>query len=308
MQYPIHKKLTIGISSGALFDLRTEDALYQREGRDAYREYQKQNEKVLLPKGGAFSLICRLLNLNTVLRHDVLEVVLLSKNEPEVGKRVFNSIEAYNLPIRRASFTGGGEPFRYIPAYDVSLFLSCNQNDVRSAIAESLPAGLLLDTLIHDETPDGEIRIAFDFDGVLVDDSSEQIYQSSGKCMDTYLQNEIGLKDVPFKPGLLAGFLKGLSEIQKLEREQAKHNPVYRKSIKTYIITARGAPAHNRIYSTLEEWGIAVDELFLLNGSEKKGVLNTLKPHLYFDDQIRHLDTNIQDVTMVHVPYGIANK
>jgi len=135
----------------------------------------------VLKKGVAFPFIRRFLNINRIFPDKKpVEVVILSKNSPETGLRIFNSIREYELDISRAAFTSGRSPFEYIPAYNISLFLSTDETDVKKAIEKSYPAGRILKTNIHDDENDPELRLAFDFDGVLVDDSSEQFYQECG--------------------------------------------------------------------------------------------------------------------------------
>ena len=56
-----------------------------------------------------------------------------------------------------------------------------------------------------------ELRVAFDFDGVLADDSSERVFRQEG--MGRYALREAELADVPLSPGPLAPFLAGLNRI-----------------------------------------------------------------------------------------------
>lgn len=308
MAYPIERKLVVGVSTTALFNLEKEDKIYQNEGIDAYKKYQESNKTKPLEKGLAFPFIRRFLNINTVyLDQKPVEVVLLSRNSPESGLRIFNSIKEYGLDISRAAFTAGKNPYQYIPAFNVSLFLSTNRNDVDDAIKLNYPAGVILKSIVHDNENDNELRVAFDFDGVLADDSSEKIYQET-KQLDLYQDYEVLHKDEPINPGLMKDFFTRLSFFQKLENKKLQQDANYSKILRTAIITARNAPAHERAVTTLKSWDVEVDEMFFLGGIEKKRFLQIMKPHLFIDDQMGHLDQTMEDVTLVHIPFGIMNQ
>jgi len=306
MKYPIEKKLVVGISSNALFDLTKEDEIFQKEGLEAYREYQIKKRDVLLPKGAAFPFVERFLNINKVYSDEhPVEVVLLSRNSPETGIRIYNSIQRYGLDIQRAVFTAGESPYPYIPAFNISLFLSTNGEDVRSALEAGFAAGKILKTNVGEDDNSKELRLAFDFDGVLADDEAEKVYKEKG--LEEYRRYETEHRSIALKPGPLADFFKKISYFQKLESEKLEEDPHYTKVLKTAIITARSAPAHERAFHTLEEWGVSVDEMFLLGGVEKKRVLEIMKPHLFFDDQLINLDESMQSIPLVHIPFGVAN-
>lgn len=308
MPYPIERKLVVAVSSNALFNLEKEDNIFKTEGLKAYKKYQIENKKKKLEKGLAFPFIKRFLNINKVYsKEKPVEVVLLSKNSPETGIRIFNSIKYYGLDITRAAFTSGQSPYKYIPAYNISLFLSTNENDVINAIKANYAAGRILKTKVEDND-DLELRVAFDFDGVVADDEAEKIYEESGGNLDRYFKYETEHKQEPLKPGPLADFFKKLSFFQKLETKNEQENRGYKRILKTAIITARNAPAHERAINTLKHWDVEVDEMFLLGGIEKKRILNVMKPHLFFDDQLTHLDPSLENIPLVHIPFGIANK
>ncbi len=309
MPYPIDRKLVVGISSNALFDLKKEDKIFREEGLQAYKEHQIKYRNKTLKKGLAFPFVRRYLNINKVYdEEEPVEVVLLSKNSPETGIRIFNSIEEYELDISRAAFTSGDSPFEYIPPYNISLFLTTNDNDVENAISAGFPAGKIIQSNISDTDEDNlELRVAFDFDGVLIDDEAEKIYQETDQ-LSMFHENEVKKQEEPHNPGLLADFFQKLSFFQKVENKKKQDDPSYNKILKTSIVTSRNAPSHKRAINTLEEWGVSVDKMFLLGGIEKKRVLETLKPHLFIDDQKPHLDSEIEDITLVHLPFGVANK
>jgi len=305
MAYPIERKLVVGISSNALFDLVEEDKTFKEKGLDAYRKYQIENKQKVIKKGVAFPFIKRLLHINDVyIDEKPVEVVLLSKNSPETGIRIFNSIKYYELDITRAAFMSGESPFEYIPAFNISLFLATDKNDVQLAVKSNMPAGRVLNTQIHDDDIK-ELRVGFDFDGVVADDEAEKIYKEKG--IEKYYEYETKHSQDALRPGPLGDFFKKLAYFQKLETKKQLSDRSYRKILKTAIITARNAPAHERAVNTLKEWGVTVDEMFLLGGIEKKRILEVMKPHLYFDDQLIHLSDEIKNIPLVHIPFGVSN-
>jgi len=307
MAYPIDRKLVVGISSNALFDLEKEDSIFKNDGLNAYRNYQIQNKTKILDKGVAFPFIRRFLHINDIYsKEKPVEVVLLSKNSPETGVRIYNSIKHYGLDITRATFMSGKSPYEYIPAFNISLFLATDKNDVDLAVAAKFAAGRVIRTKIVDDKSISELRVAFDFDGVIADDEAEKVYKNNG--IEKYYEYEIEHSQDALNPGPLADFFKKLSFFQKLESKKEEKDPNYKKILKTAIITARNAPAHERAINTLKKWGVTVDEMFLLGGVEKKRILDIMKPHLYFDDQLVHLDESIHNIPLVHIPFGIANK
>lgn len=302
MPYPIDKKLVVGVSANALFNLQKEDHIFQEKGITEYRKHQIINKNVLIEKGSAFPFVEHFLEINKVYKDDKpVEVVILSKNSPETGVRIMNSIREYNLDISRVAFTSGDPPYKYIPAYNVSLYLSCNETDVINAITEGYPAGRFVNTSVAMKDEAYELRVAFDFDCVLADDEAEKIYQTEG--LDKYFEYETEHANQPHNPGPLADFFKRLSTFQKLETKKQDKDPKYRKIIRTSIITARNSPAHDRALNTLKAWDVTVDDLFLLGGIEKRKILEIWKPHLFMDDQIEHLNPTITNVPLVHVPF-----
>lgn len=180
MAYPIHRKLVIAVASSALFDLKDSHSVFVERGEDAYRKFQRENKSQTLPKGVAFPFIRRFLNINKSYPDRMpVEVVLLSRNDPDTGQRVFNSIQSYGLDISRAGFLSGKSPYKYIPAFNVSLFLSANEDDVRKAIEAGFPAGTVIPSVVNDDENDRELRVAFDFDGVIADDEAESVFQKN---------------------------------------------------------------------------------------------------------------------------------
>lgn len=305
MSYGLEGKLVVAVASSALFDLRESHKVFVEEGEEAYRKFQRENENRTLRPGVAFPLIKRLLSLNEK-DNDLVEVLLFSRNDPDTGLRVFKSIEYYNLPITRAVFVTGRNPYEYMTAFNASLFLSGNQEDVRQAIENGLPAGFVEETEYVDDDNDEELRIAFDFDGVIADDSSEQIFKE--KDLDAYQKHEKTHAHESLPEGPLYRFLSQISQIQKQELQKQKDDPSYKPKIRIALCTARNAPAHERVVTTLRNWDIRVDEAFFLGGIEKKSVLEIYKPHIFFDDQRTHIEGVSKLFPSVHIPYGVANE
>ena len=308
MPYPIEEKLVIAVASSALFALDEADAVFRKEGLRAYRKYQREHENDVLAPGVAFPFVRRFLELNTVFPdRQPVEVVLLSRNDSDTGMRVFNSIEHHRLGIIRAAFTRGNSPFRYIPAYNVSLFLSADEADVDEAIGKGYPAGRVLPGAADDDANDAELRVAFDFDGVIADDSAEKIYKTAG--IEAFYDSETANAETAISPGPLGDLFRKLGSLRALEDEREEQDANYRRFLKTAIVTARSAPAHRRVVTTLLSWHISVDETHFLGGMDKGRVLETLKPHIFFDDQLHpHLDAARNFTPSVHIPFGAGGR
>lgn len=307
MPYPIERKLVIAVSSSALFDLSESHAVFIEQGPKAYKEFQENNLDKVLDKGVAFPFIKRFLQINQRFPDKTpVEVVLLSRNSAATGKRVFRSIQHYRLDISRAAFMEGKSPYEYIPAFNASLFLSANEQDVQNAIDKGYPAGVVLPSEIVSDDENQDLRIAFDFDGVIADDEAEAVFK--GGSLPDFHKYEVANSGIPHKPGPLADLFKKLSFLQKLEDREVERNRDYKRVLTTAIVTARNAPSHERVITTLEHWGVSANEIFFLGGMEKDRILSRLKPHMFFDDQRSHLQSEAGDIPMVHVPFGIANQ
>jgi 5'-nucleotidase len=309
MAFQIEHKLVIGVASSALFDLTASHQVYLDRGPDEYRKYQEHNLDVILGKGVAFPFIRRFLNINKCFpRETPVEVVLFSRNSPETGLRVMRSIAHYGLDISRAAFMTGKSPYAYLPAFNTSLFLSANEEDVKNAIAADYPAGLVLPSRIADDDDDPELRVAFDFDGVIADDESETVFKKNND-LDEFHAHETRHMATPHQPGPLAEMFQKLALMQRLEERAQRRDPGYRKILRIAIITARNAPSHERVVTTLKSWGVSANETFFLGGMNKARVLSVFKPHIFFDDQLTHLKAEPGGtIPMVHVPFGIANR
>jgi 5'-nucleotidase len=304
MPFSIEDKFVVTIASSALFNLGEADKIFQESGPEEYRKYQQMHINDTLEPGAAFPFIKRLLNLNNVFpeQHPV-EVVLLSRNSPETGVRVFNSIKEHSLDISRGAFFSGDSPYKYLPAFNTTLFLTANTTDVANAIKAGYPAGVVISSEFIDDDGD-ELRLAFDFDGVIADDEAEKVYKESGS-LKQYHDSEVAKSWTPLNPGPLKDMLQKISYFQKLERKKQKDDPSYKRLLQTSIVTARNAPAHERMINTLKSWDIFVDNAFFMGGIEKRRVLEIMRPHLFFDDHTTHL--NSTKIPQVHIPFGIAN-
>jgi 5'-nucleotidase len=307
MPYELENRLVIGIASSALFDLAESDAYFRTHGEDLYRKYQADRIDATLAPGMAFGFIKKLLGLNDLRSGDPLvEVIVLSRNDPSTGLRVMRSIESHNLPISRAVFTQGEAPYEYIDALSMSLFLSGQESSVRAALSKGFPAGLVLDSTIGGRDDD-TVRVALDFDGVIASDEAERVFQSPGG-LSAFQENEVSKAKVPLEEGPLSEFLRDLNMIQNIERERASQDSTYSPRLRVSIVTARNAPAHERAVNTLEEWGVTANDAFFLGGIDKGSILQVMRPDIYFDDQENHLESTSRYAASVHIPYGIANE
>jgi 5'-nucleotidase len=290
-------KLVVAISSRALFDLDESHQVFEAKGEEEYSRYQISQEGVPLLPGVAFSMVRKLLALNTDPSRPRVEVVLVSRNSADTGLRVFNSIRHHGLDISRAAFTRGEPPYRYIASFGAHLFLSANPEDVRGALDAGIAAATILPSGSEDFRS-GQLRIAFDGDAVIFSDEAERIYVEGG--LDAFNQNETESSEKPLPGGPFKPFLAALHDIQS-------DFPVKSSPIRTALITARGAPAHERVIKTLRSWGIRIDEALFLGGKEKGAFLKSFGADIFFDDQIRHCDSAAEYVATGHVPYGVKN-
>ena len=294
----LERALVIGVASSALFDLEESDAVFREQGEERYREYQRDHLDDVLEPGVAFPFIRRLLDLNDLSdRERLVEVVILSRNDPETGMRVMRSVERHGLDITRAIFMQGRAPYRFMKPLRMSLFLSANEADVREAISLGFAAGRVVGRAAADDG-DTDLRIAFDFDGVLADDSAERVFQTGG--LDKYQENESALAEVP---------LEKINRIQGLEDTKSVDDPQgYRRRVRVAVVTARSAPAHERAINSIRQWGLRVNDAFFLGGLPKGPMLEVLQPHIFFDDQRRHVEGASLSTPSVHIPFGEINR
>ena len=300
MPYSVEGKLVVAISSRALFDFEEENRIFDAQGERAYIELQHSRMDVPAKEGVAFSLVKKLQAFNTPDRQRV-EVVILSKNDPVSGLRIFRSAERAGLKIERGVFTRGRSPYRYLDALRANLFLSANEQDVMGALDARFPAARVLPESAqgagrHSE----EVRIAFDGDAVLFSDEAERVYQRDG--LDAFARHESAHALTPLPPGPFKPLLEALHRLQAAAGTEVPMR------VRTALVTARSAPAHERAVRTLMDWNIAVDEALFLGGLDKGEFLKAFQPDFYFDDQRGHVESARQHVATGHVPYGIANK
>ena len=299
MPASLEGKLVVAISSRALFDFEKENEVFEREGEEKYIGLQLSSLDIPAKEGVAFPLVKKLLSFNTGKDRHV-EVVILSKNDPVSGLRVFRSAEKAGLPVERGVFTRGRTPYRYLNALDANLFLSTNETDVLSAIALGYPAAIVYPQSHGSaaQHPD-EVRIAFDGDGVLFSDEAERVYQRDG--LNAFQKHETQHANRPLPPGLFKPLLEALHRLQTAGSDVPMR-------IRTALVTARSAPAHERAIRTLMDWNIGVDEAFFLGGLDKAAFLREFEPDFYFDDQRGHVESARQHVASGHVPFGITNE
>lgn len=308
MAFPIDKKLVVAVSATALFDLEKEHKLFLDHGVDKFREHQRINRTISPSQGTAFPFIQRLLHLNTIyVEEKPVEVVILSRHHADAGLRIMDAVKHYELDISRSFFLAGALPYPYMRSVNAALYLSTNKFEVEEAVNLGYPAGHVLPCRSLPVDKDKQLRIAFDFDGVIVDDEAEQVYDSS-KNLDMFHEHERLNREKPLQSGPLMPLLKRISQFQKLERQKAQDDSSYTQMVKIAVVTARNAPSHERLINTLSSLEIDTDELFLTGGIEKNNILEVLKPHIFFDDQIGHLTPAADSTPSVHIPFGVKNK
>ncbi len=292
-------RLVVAISSRALFDFEDENRVFEAGDDRAYMALQLQRLDEPAAPGVAFSLVRKLLAFNADAgARDRVEVVMLSRNDPVSGMRVFRSAQHYGLPIERGVFTRGESPWRYLKPLHANLFLSANEADVRQALAAGVPAARVLPHAARaSDAHPHEVRIAFDGDAVLFSDEAERVFQRAG--LDAFQTHEQVRAATPLAPGPFKPLLEALHRLQQ--------QPAHGMRIRTALVTARSAPAHERAIRTLMAWRVDVDEAMFLGGLPKGDFLREFDADFFFDDQTGHVEHAAARVPAGHVAAGVAN-
>ena len=292
-------RLVVAISSRALFDFEEENRVFEAGDDRAYMQLQLQRVEEPARPGVAFSLVNKLLAFNaTAGDRQRVEVVILSRNDPVSGMRVFRSAQHYGLAIERGVFTRGEPPWRYLRPLAANLFLSTNEADVRQALAAGVPAARVYPHSARASAahPD-EVRIAFDGDAVLFSDEAERVFQAEG--LHAFQSHERDRAATPLAPGPFKPLLEALHRLQR--------EPAAGMRLRTALVTARSAPAHERAIRTLMAWQIDVDEAMFLGGLAKGSFLREFEPDFFFDDQTGHIENAALHVPAGHVASGVSN-
>lgn len=308
MPLDLSNTLVVGVATTALFDMTESDSAFQAKFKSdrqtavaEYRAYALRHESEPLADGTGMPLVRALLALNRYQKDGeppLVEVVVMSRNSPETGIRVLNNIRSRGLSISRHAFTGGESVVPYLDAYDVDLFLTTNLKDAQRVIDAGNCATAIVKARPTDlaSIPDGQVRIAFDGDAVVFDESSELVYKAEG--LSGFHKNEDANQDTPMQEGPYAQFLRKLAKLQSRLPFSVEFSPVH-----LAIVTARNAPAELRVIKTLRHWGVYVNEIFFLGGLEKAKVLKAFRAHIFFDDQDVHLEQAAKHVPAGKVPY-----
>lgn len=298
MAVNLNGQLVVAISSRALFDFEEENRVFETGNDQDYMKLQLDRLELPAPPGVAFSLVRKLLAFNDALARRV-EVVILSRNDPVSGMRVFRSAQHYGLPIERGAFTRGQSPWRYLRPLQANLFLSAHLSDVRAALDAGVPAAQVYphSARATDAHPH-EVRIAFDGDAVLFSDEAERVYQAEG--LNAFQAHEASKAALPLPGGPFKPLLEALHRLQTEGTSQMR--------VRTALVTARSAPAHERAIRTLMDWGIAVDEAMFLGGLPKGPFLREFEPDFFFDDQTGHIESAAEHVPAGHVAAGVSNR
>lgn len=233
----------------------------------------------------------------------MVEVVIMSKNSPDTGIQVLNALRSHGLPISRSAFTSGEGVADYVADFKVDLFLTTNHDDAQQVTDAGVCACAILDAPPIDmkELDTNQLRIAFDGDAVLFDEAGELLSRQQG--LKAFHDYEAKMSDVPMNKGPYADFLIKLSKLQKRLPAKIKHPP-----IQIALVTARNAPADLRAIKTLRDWGVNVDLAFFLGGLDKRHVLQTFAPHIFFDDSIHNYESAKGVVPSGLVPYSSKSK
>ncbi|KAM4693222.1 cytosolic 5'-nucleotidase 1A-like [Discoglossus pictus] len=303
--------VTIAVSSRVLFNMVEERKMYEEDGVEKYVQYQQDHELEPLKTGPAFPFVKALEEVNKELRklypdsEELFDIVLMTNNHAQVGVRLINSINFYDLNIERFCLTGGKSPIGYLKAYLTNLYLSADSEKVQEAIEAGIAAATMFIPTKDLELSEKELRVAFDGDAVLFSDESEIIVKQHG--LDTFFEHEKALENLPLAQGPLKCFLEALG---KLQRKFHAKDARLECPIRTFLVTARSAASSGaRVLKTLRSWGLEIDEALFLAGAPKGPMLEKIRPHLFFDDQMFHIESAHAFGTIAaHVPYGIGQK
>ncbi len=298
MSISLEGRLVVAISSRALFDFEEENLVFEQTNDKAYMQLQLERLDTPAKPGVAFSLVKKLLAFNKHAKQST-EVVILSRNDPVSGMRVFRSAQHYGLAIERGSFTRGQPPWRYLKPLSANLFLSTHTSDVRAALQAQVPAAQVYPHSAHaSDAHPREVRIAFDGDAVLFSDEAERVFQAHG--LNAFQQHEKDLASEPMSAGPFKPLLQALHRLQSAGTSEMRIRPA--------LVTARRAPAHERAIRTLRNWNIEVDEAMFLGGLDKSGFLREFEPDFFFDDQTGHIESAAKHVPSGHVVSGLINE
>ncbi|MFL9502398.1 5'-nucleotidase [Rhodopseudomonas palustris] len=288
--------LRIGISTRALFDLEEEHQVFINRGVQSYAKMQLDREEVPLREGTGFEVVKRLLDLNLPGERPFVEVILLSRNSPDLSLRAFKSIDHHQLHIRTGSFTSGRSLAPFVMAWDIDLFLSKMEDDVKAVVAGGAAAARLGDAPSRcEETPNDEVRFAFDGDAVVFSAESDEIYKNEG--LTAFLAHEVENAKRPLSLGPFGKFLHKLSLLRRIFLNEENVSRV-----RIALVTARNAPAHERVVRTLREWGTPADEVHFVGRCSKAPILKATGAHIFFDDQQQHIVSASNVVACGHVP------
>uniref|UniRef100_A0A3P9I760 5'-nucleotidase, cytosolic IAb n=1 Tax=Oryzias latipes TaxID=8090 RepID=A0A3P9I760_ORYLA len=303
--------ITIAVSSRVLFNMEKEQQIFEQQGMEEYIKYQVAHETESFSPGPAFSFVKALEAVNAQLRElypeseELFDVVLITNNHANVGLRLINTINHYQLVIERFCMTGGNSPIGYLKAYHTNLYLSADPDKVHEALEAGIAAATMFTPDKMTEVSETQLRVAFDGDAVLFSDESEQIYKAHG--LDKFFEHEKAHENKPLDHGPLKGFLEVLGKLQKKFYAKGHRMDC---PIRTYLVTARSAASSGaRALKTLRSWGLEIDEALFLAGAPKGPMLEKIRPHIFFDDQMFHVEGAAEMGTVAcHVPYGVAQR
>ncbi|XP_024276433.1 cytosolic 5'-nucleotidase 1A-like isoform X2 [Oncorhynchus tshawytscha] len=303
--------VTIAVSSRSLFNMVAEGKIYKEDGVEKYVAYQQEHDNEPLMPGVAFPLVEALMNVNAGLRRlypdsdELFDIVLMTNNHAQVGVRLINSINHYDLTIERFCMTGGESPIGYLKAYMTNLYLSKDGEQVIEAIEEGIAAATTFASGdVENQLSDTQLKVAFDGDAVLFSESAIIVKQHS---LDTFFEHETEFENKPRAQGPVKCFLEALGMLQ---RKFYAKNERMTCPIRTYLVTSRSAASSGvRVLKTLRSWGLEIDEALFLAGAPKGPLLQKIQPHIFFDDQMFHIEGAKELGTIAaHVPYGIGQK
>lgn len=293
--------LTIAVSSRSLFHLEESNEIFEKEGQAAYDRHMEEKANDTLEPGGAFSLVKKMLALNTpgAKTRDRVEVVLLSRNSASSSVRIMKSVRAHGLAIEQAVFTSGADRFRYAQQYGADLFISATGQDTKKALENGLASATILTGARLRDDKDPVVRIAFDGDAVIFSDESDAIFRAKG--LESFIAHEKSNEDVPLGDGPFKRLVHKLAELRGSLSPDEDGN----YALRIGLVTARGLGASGRVMTTLKQWGLSLDELIFAGGTDKGPLLKAMMADFFFDDTGHNLKSaHSHDIASAHVPFG----
>ena len=211
-----------------------------------------------------------------------MEVVILSRNSAETGLRTAHSIRGLGLPITRAAFTRG-RPAHQLPGGLLLRPLPLGARGGRRGGAQGRlpgrahPAG--------GARPRGatSTRCASPSTATRCSSGPRARTATTARAWRPSRPTKRGTPTSPWRAGPSWASSRRSTALQRRFDPEAC-------PIRTALITARDAVSQQRVVRTLRALEVRIDECFFLGGVAKERILKAWRPHIFFDDQLAHVE------------------